>query len=139
MIRRPPRSTLFPYTTLFRSPRPARPDCRASLDPGSTDPGCGRETARGLPPGGAVFLRVSDGRGVLDLLWAAVRAESPGAGEEDRRTAGDGQPDRCPSSPAEKVLERHAATDRSGPGPSQRPASRHLGRADVGTGSDRTA
>src|SRR5256885_7348511 len=32
MIRRPPRSTLFPYTTLFRSPcwtsaeRPARPD-----------------------------------------------------------------------------------------------------------------
>src|SRR3712207_9550824 len=24
MIRRPPRSTLFPYTTLFRSPRPAR-------------------------------------------------------------------------------------------------------------------
>src|SRR6266480_6440877 len=25
MIRRPPRSTLFPYTTLFRSPRPGRP------------------------------------------------------------------------------------------------------------------
>src|SRR5437016_6763185 len=24
MIRRPPRSTLFPYTTLFRSPRPGR-------------------------------------------------------------------------------------------------------------------
>src|SRR3712207_8822012 len=38
MIRRPPRSTLFPYTTLFRSPgrrtlataRPARPELRAS-------------------------------------------------------------------------------------------------------------
>src|SRR2546425_3581655 len=34
MIRRPPRSTLFPYTTLFRSPdhgaiRRARPDARA--------------------------------------------------------------------------------------------------------------
>src|SRR3712207_6881173 len=28
MIRRPPRSTLFPYTTLFRSPPCARP-CRA--------------------------------------------------------------------------------------------------------------
>src|SRR5690349_22713609 len=27
MIRRPPRSTLFPYTTLFRSPDP---DCEAS-------------------------------------------------------------------------------------------------------------
>src|SRR5258708_25231151 len=26
MIRRPPRSTLFPYTTLFRSPRGARQD-----------------------------------------------------------------------------------------------------------------
>src|SRR2546430_10776456 len=26
MIRRPPRSTLFPYTTLFRSDRPGRPD-----------------------------------------------------------------------------------------------------------------
>src|SRR5215213_10351172 len=29
MIRRPPRSTLFPYTTLFRS-RPARPPGRAA-------------------------------------------------------------------------------------------------------------
>src|SRR5260370_7347579 len=33
MIRRPPRSTLFPYTTLFRSHRreryPPRPGCRA--------------------------------------------------------------------------------------------------------------
>src|SRR5256885_8700326 len=26
MIRRPPRSTLFPYTTLFRSGRPSDPD-----------------------------------------------------------------------------------------------------------------
>src|SRR6266498_4312626 len=39
MIRRPPRSTLFPYTTLFRSPalrswhsraRPSHPQCRRS-------------------------------------------------------------------------------------------------------------
>src|SRR6267142_4295317 len=28
MIRRPPRSTLFPYTTLFRSPRGVPPDLR---------------------------------------------------------------------------------------------------------------
>src|SRR2546429_1900104 len=27
MIRRPPRSTLFPYTTLFRSPSPAAQSC----------------------------------------------------------------------------------------------------------------
>src|SRR5689334_23785196 len=34
MIRRPPRSTLFPYTTLFRShdARGARPDARAARD-----------------------------------------------------------------------------------------------------------
>src|SRR5437667_4645946 len=29
MIRRPPRSTLFPYTTLFRSPRAPRTPARA--------------------------------------------------------------------------------------------------------------
>src|SRR5258705_7042962 len=28
MIRRPPRSTLFPYTTLFRSAERHRPNCR---------------------------------------------------------------------------------------------------------------
>src|SRR5256885_4939626 len=32
MIRRPPRSTLFPYTTLFRSPR----GCGSSSDDGET-------------------------------------------------------------------------------------------------------
>src|SRR5690349_23275179 len=31
MIRRPPRSTLFPYTTLFRSSGNARPSCRLLL------------------------------------------------------------------------------------------------------------
>src|SRR3712207_9508078 len=33
MIRRPPRSTLFPYTTLFRSPR------EAPADPATGEPG----------------------------------------------------------------------------------------------------
>src|SRR5256885_8057470 len=37
MIRRPPRSTLFPYTTLFRSPRPGT---RAPSD--GYDPAAGR-------------------------------------------------------------------------------------------------
>src|SRR5258708_31066895 len=32
MIRRPPRSTLFPYTTLFRSPGIQDPDRRAITD-----------------------------------------------------------------------------------------------------------
>src|SRR5437762_3615840 len=51
MIRDPPTSTLFPYTTLFRSPRTrsglvraaAR---RASRDAATATPGCGR---RALP------------------------------------------------------------------------------------------
>ena len=52
MIRRPPRSTLFPYTTLFRSPgeagrvpglRPAGPQVRAGRRPEGHRP-----TARGL-------------------------------------------------------------------------------------------
>src|SRR5438874_8866239 len=38
MIRRPPRSTLFPYTTLFRSTVPARP-CRRTRR--RIDAGCG--------------------------------------------------------------------------------------------------
>src|SRR6266487_789756 len=35
MMRRPPRSTLFPYTTLFRSPGPRPPIRRASRRPRS--------------------------------------------------------------------------------------------------------
>ena len=36
MIRRPPRSTLFPYTTLFRSPRSGPPRLAAHLREGSS-------------------------------------------------------------------------------------------------------
>src|SRR5271169_7017297 len=45
MIRRPPRSTLFPYTTLFRSPRsPARADWLASDGSGRGDRGDRKST-----------------------------------------------------------------------------------------------
>src|SRR2546430_6519538 len=44
MIRRPPRSTLFPYTTLFRSRHPRRP---AGLDPAD------RRRLAAAPPDGA--------------------------------------------------------------------------------------
>src|SRR5258706_9083058 len=57
MIRRPPRSTLFPYTTLFRSrPRPGERD-RAAAD---------RHCRVALPLGGAAAIGVqvvADGRG----------------------------------------------------------------------------
>src|SRR5438105_10305973 len=45
MIRRPPRSTLFPYTTLFRS--------RVRLRPGVSGDGAGERACRGDPGGGA--------------------------------------------------------------------------------------
>src|SRR5256885_12813778 len=55
MIRRPPRSTLFPYTTLFRSPPrlprlPGQqiPDLREQLDVRGGRPG--RRRRRGLEP-----------------------------------------------------------------------------------------
>src|SRR5688572_32186176 len=54
MIRRPPRSTLFPYTTLFRSHRPARPALRAGGPAG----GGGAPARRG---GGSARLSPSPG------------------------------------------------------------------------------
>src|SRR2546425_3994044 len=38
MIRRPPRSTLFPYTTLFRSPPSHHPDLQAGHSGSSCSP-----------------------------------------------------------------------------------------------------
>src|SRR2546422_7687135 len=56
MIRRPPRSTLFPYTTLFRSAHPGRRrlrratlrrrDAAAALRAGSRRPGEDRKSTR---------------------------------------------------------------------------------------------
>src|SRR3712207_8715392 len=59
MIRRPPRSTLFPYTTLFRSCRPSSGgpgrglDCRTRCRP----PRCPRSPRN---PGGAAGARRSE-------------------------------------------------------------------------------
>src|SRR2546430_7666265 len=48
MIRRPPRSTLFPYTTLFRSPRPERHATHRQDRRGSQEPR--RRLRRGRRP-----------------------------------------------------------------------------------------
>src|SRR2546430_13497392 len=55
MIRRPPRSTLFPYTTLFRSRRRELPPVRAAraLDRGRLGARRGRRLGRGAGAGGA--------------------------------------------------------------------------------------
>src|SRR3989442_11524615 len=49
MIRRPPRSTLFPYTTLFRSLRPRVPRAGHRLDHRAAAAGAHVGTARGPP------------------------------------------------------------------------------------------
>src|SRR3712207_6958741 len=64
MIRRPPRSTLFPYTTLFRSRRQDGPPRRG---PGGTGVRCGAGRDLRLVP--------TDWRLALDVpfwLWLAV-------------------------------------------------------------------
>src|SRR2546423_8133124 len=53
MIRRPPRSTLFPSTTLFRSRRPLRLACPAALPRGPTTPGSDSAARRLLATGAA--------------------------------------------------------------------------------------
>src|SRR3712207_7529350 len=65
MIRRPPRSTLFPYTTLFRSPRPLRTR------------GAQRGRAAAGDPRGALGDEQPDRRGY------AERNEAPGQRSEE--------------------------------------------------------
>src|SRR2546427_12666391 len=79
MIRRPPRSTLFPYTTLFRSQRERLPDHAAHREP---DP-MGRRDAEGAEEGarvlGELVERVRPGRGVAATVTARVVTEHPPA------------------------------------------------------------
>src|SRR5256885_5340365 len=65
MIRRPPRSTLFPYTTLFRSPQGRRR--RAAGAPGPAMAGAGGPASAGLAHGGLHL--VLPGLGRFDLGW----------------------------------------------------------------------
>src|SRR2546426_1763246 len=64
MIRRPPRSTLFPYTTLFRSePAPHRVFAHHAHELGR------RDAVHNLGPGAPVVGRAVDvGRHVLELV-----------------------------------------------------------------------
>src|SRR2546426_9363011 len=85
MIRRPPRSTLFPYTTLFRSMNLLSPNKSVTINPGAVKPakaapalsttasgsvaagGEGADVAHptpgAQPPGGSSFTLYSDAGG----------------------------------------------------------------------------
>src|SRR3712207_7873235 len=67
MIRRPPRSTLFPYTTLFRSRQDA---CCYTDDKGSPGSRLG-----GTPYQGRVAPQESGSSGVSDHLPSGFRSE----------------------------------------------------------------
>src|SRR5436309_4000507 len=62
MLRRPPRSTLFPYTTLFRSSRRARP--RRSCDDSSSALDCPSNAVRGTNQALLTFLKAQSHREV---------------------------------------------------------------------------
>src|SRR5256885_17265920 len=103
MIRRPPRSTLFPYTTLFRSrfPRPAG---------GSGVPGTGHAHRRGRFAGCA-----AGDRGEPAPRGADSRA-SGAQGGAARRAGRDAEPGALPVSvPGEGVPDLRAGRSRGGP------------------------
>src|SRR6266540_7533508 len=93
MIRRPPRSTLFPYTTLFRSPTPAvhrsdallagaarirarmgDADFFAALGEAGTEPGSG---------GGGLAAHMARAAGWTAETYAKAAASHPGTPERD--------------------------------------------------------
>src|SRR3712207_8133484 len=91
MIRRPPRSTLFPYTTLFRSDR------TLSVD-GATGAGGGRRQLRVLRPDLVKLagpVHAADG-----VLAAAVRGGRAAAAGALHLRAGDRKSTRLNSSHA---------------------------------------
>src|SRR2546427_12386425 len=72
MIRRPPRSTLFPYTTLFRSRQPGLPLDKARRRAGDARPAGGEVGGGPVAPGGIRHGAVSGSGEQLD-------AASPGS------------------------------------------------------------
>src|SRR3989475_12663755 len=108
MIRRPPRSTLFPYTTLFRSH-----DRRHPVVPGVSPPGDGRP---GVPTGGP-GRHLPRARRHASPGWRGASRADPAArrgGRTPRRgAAGHGTP-RTADRPTARPPVRPAA--RGAPG-----------------------
>src|SRR2546427_9773481 len=113
MIRRPPRSTLFPYTTLFRSERAWRARGRGARDQGRgrllhQRRGADRHPlARGPPEPASVLRRLAGDRRVV------VRVALPARGGGDRGGAlpGGAPPPPLPRGPR----GRRGRAPRAGP------------------------
>src|SRR2546430_11301977 len=81
MIRRPPRSTLFPYTTLFRSGAGTGRDADGAAERGAADGGAGgRGGDHGQPGDLAAWLRhvpgAGAGAGCVDAERKSTRLNS---------------------------------------------------------------
>src|SRR2546430_7612698 len=92
MIRRPPRSTLFPYTTLFRSrrasgrilPRRTRPRTDASTRLRRSPTGGGSRRADRAGPGGSPCRPARGGSGCTSCISSGSLPEISGGGELSR-------------------------------------------------------
>src|SRR2546422_4687947 len=145
MIRRPPRSTLFPYTTLFRSLAPIVPDVgdagpgaavrREEVESPAREPGRpGFGAARDGAAAAAcqIPVRGHEGEAVCNERRAEQREyqwpwRPEAGGREDVAHAGEHQaaePDACWQKPADHKKQHAAETsgDRPGEHHVQRPA-----------------
>src|SRR2546427_1033619 len=110
MIRRPPRSTLFPYTTLIRSSDRLEPGAAQPVDGDGRDldgePGLESHVAGEVDRVGGGLERVAEHR-VADLTRGDARALERGAGRDGAELGGG------------KVLQRAAEGAESRPHPRQ--------------------
>src|SRR3989449_3264865 len=117
MIRRPPRSTLFPYTTLFRSPRP---QCGAhdGAEPVHLERadqiGCEPRGERARPADGQTRRRGLRQHVDLRELFAAVL----------RRSRGGEAPRGAPTPLGNLLYHSHRTATAEPPDPSTSPANR---------------
>src|SRR6266446_2714799 len=84
MIRRPPRSTLFPYTTLFRSPALRASGCGGGAGGRPDPPQRGQRGALGLQRGRGHDGNEFRGTGDAALLLRGGRGIPPGGAAEER-------------------------------------------------------
>src|SRR2546427_13179292 len=104
MIRRPPRSTLFPYTTLFRSLAPQRPQVQHAPVRRPEKRVCdGMAAAIGLPG----LAHSHDAADIVDVVGAA----RPSAQGSQLPDAGIRGPPERPTAPAHDLA---AVIDRQG-------------------------
>src|SRR5215208_3370613 len=115
MIRRPPRSTLFPYTTLFRSRSgrqrdpPARANARLLPAPARPPRPPDRRRRRRPQARGPVLVPAVPRGAIRPPAALADRQEAAAARDPRRRADEKGQPDRYLGDPREDARSRESA------------------------------